>query len=204
MPSSPIALAARTEKIEPFHVMELMKHAAELEMAGRSIIHMSIGEPDFTAPPAVLAALAEAMASGRAQYTPAVGLKSLRTAISNHYRTRFGASVDPARIIITAGASGALLLTMASIIEAGQEILMPDPSYPCNRHFVSAFDGSAKLIPVSANWSISTGAPAHEVCWWPRHRTRLAPASANKNCWQSSIAASVTMVSLWSMRFTRG
>ena len=145
-----IALAARTSRIEPFHTMELMKHAAELEAAGRSVIHMSIGEPDFTAPPQVLAALAAAMANGRAQYTMAVGTPSLREAISKHYLEQFGAKVDPARIIITAGASGALLLTMASLISAGDEILMPDPSYPCNRHFVAAFDGLARLIPVGA------------------------------------------------------
>ncbi len=131
--------------------MELMKHAAALEASGRSIIHMSIGEPDFTAPPQVLDALGKAMASGRAQYTMAMGTNSLRAAISKHYRDRFGADVDAERIIITAGASGALLLTMASIINAGDEILMPDPSYPCNRHFVAAFDGTARLIPVGAS-----------------------------------------------------
>jgi len=179
MSSSRIALAARTEKIEPFHVMELMKHAAELEAAGRSIIHMSIGEPDFTAPPAVLAALSDAMASGRAQYTPAVGIKSLRSAIANHYRTRFGAVVDPERIIITAGASGALLLTMASIIEAGQEILMPDPSYPCNRHFVSAFDGSAKLIPVSAEQRFQLTADLVEQHWSANTRGVLIATPSN-------------------------
>jgi len=128
--------------------MEVMKRAIELEAEGRSIIHMSIGEPDFTAPPAVLAALASAMEKGRAQYTPAVGLARLRQAISDHYRTKFAAAVEPERIIVTAGASGALLLTMAALIETGNELLLPDPSYPCNRHFVSAFEGFARLVAV--------------------------------------------------------
>lgn len=150
MPASRIALAARTDKIAPFQVMELMKRASELEAGGRSIIHMSIGEPDFTAPPAVLAALQAAMAAGRAQYTASVGLRKLREAISAHYKAKFEASVGPERIIITAGASGALLLTMAALIDTDEEILLPDPSYPCNRHFVSAFDGVARLIPVGA------------------------------------------------------
>jgi aspartate/methionine/tyrosine aminotransferase len=150
MPASRIALAARTAKIAPFQVMELMKRAFDLEASGRSIIHMSIGEPDFTAPPAVLRALESAMANGRAQYTAAVGLRRLRESISEHYRSKFDASVSAERIIITAGASGALLLTMATLIGAGDEILLPDPSYPCNRHFVSAFDGIPKLIPVGA------------------------------------------------------
>jgi aspartate/methionine/tyrosine aminotransferase len=174
-----IALAARTEKITPFHVMELMKHAAALEAAGRSIIHMSIGEPDFTAPPSVVAALAEAMASGRAQYTAAVGSKHLRQAISRHYQTRFGAAVDADRIIITAGASGALLLTMAAIISAGQDILMPDPSYPCNRHFVSAFDGNARLIPVSAAERFQLTADLVERHWNENTRGVLIATPSN-------------------------
>ena len=90
------------------------------------------------------------MASGRAQYTASVGLRKLREAISDHYRSKFGADVGPERIIITAGASGALLLTMAALIDTDEEILLPDPSYPCNRHFVSAFNGVPRLIPVGA------------------------------------------------------
>ena len=121
--------------------------AAELERAGQDMIHMSIGEPDFTAPPAVLAAATRAMAEGRMQYTAATGLPVLRQAIAAHYATVFGLTIDPARIIITAGASAALVLACAVLVEKGTEVLMPDPSYPCNRHFVAAFDGIATMIP---------------------------------------------------------
>lgn len=139
-------LAARLDNIAPFHVMELMKMAAELEKQGRHLIHMGIGEPDFTAPQAVIDAAAKAMSAGRLQYTSALGLPALRTAISQHYRDVFDLDVPASRIIVTAGASAALLLACAALVEPGREVLMPDPCYPCNRHFVAAFEGKAKLI----------------------------------------------------------
>lgn len=140
-------LASRLANIEPFHVMELAKMATELERQGRHIIHMGIGEPDFTAAPAVVEAAARAMSDGKLQYTSAVGIPALREAISAHYKRVYGLDVPPARIVVTAGASAALLLACAALVENGAEVLMPDPSYPCNRHFVAAFDGRAKMIP---------------------------------------------------------
>jgi aspartate/methionine/tyrosine aminotransferase len=139
-------LAGRLQNIAPFHVMELAKMAAALEKDGRSIINMGIGEPDFTAAPDVIEAAAHAMANGRMQYTPATGIPALRQAISRHYAQRYQLEVDPARIVVTAGASAALLLACAALVEPGCEVLMPDPCYPCNRHFVAAFDGVAKLV----------------------------------------------------------
>jgi aspartate/methionine/tyrosine aminotransferase len=140
-------LAERSHRIRPFYVMELMKHAHALELQGRSIIHMSIGEPDFTAPQRVIDALADAMGRGDTHYTAAVGIRPLRRAIAEFLRARHGVDIDPDRVIVTSGASGALLLTMAAMVDPGREILMPDPSYPCNRHFVAAFDGIARSIP---------------------------------------------------------
>jgi aspartate/methionine/tyrosine aminotransferase len=139
--------AARNDRIEPFYVMEVVKEAARLQAAGRSVIHMSIGEPDFTAPAPVRAAAIAAIEAGRAQYTAAVGLPELRAAISGHYRTRFGLQVEAERIVVTAGASGALLLALAALLDAQRELLMPDPCYPCNRHFAAVCDGSARLVP---------------------------------------------------------
>jgi len=140
------ALASRLQNIAPFHVMELSKMAAALEQQGRHIIHMGIGEPDFTAVPAVVAAATEAMSAGKMQYTSATGLPELREAISAHYQRVYGLNISPSRIVVTAGASAALLLACAALVEPGSEILMPDPSYPCNRHFVAAFEGRARLI----------------------------------------------------------
>ncbi|QDZ27270.1 pyridoxal phosphate-dependent aminotransferase [Noviherbaspirillum sp. UKPF54] len=141
------SLASRLANIAPFHVMELAKMATELERQGRHIIHMGIGEPDFTAAQPVIDAAARAMADGRLQYTSATGIPALREAIAAHYQRVYGLQIAPSRIIVTAGASAALLLACAALVEKGAEVLMPDPSYPCNRHFVAAFDGEARMIP---------------------------------------------------------
>ena len=162
-------LASRVDNIAPFHVMELAKMAADLERQGRSIIHMGIGEPDFTAPAPVIEAATQALTDCRMQYTSATGLPALRQAIATHYLEVFGLEIAPSRFIVTAGASAALLLACAALVEKGAEVLMPDPSYPCNRHFVAAFDGVATMIPsgpehrfqlsdamVRAHWNAAT------------------------------------------------
>jgi len=157
-------LASRLQNIAPFHVMELAKMAAALEQQGRHIIHMGIGEPDFTAAPAVIAAATQAMADGKMQYTSATGLPALREAISAHYQQVYGLQIAPSRIVVTAGASAALLLACAALVEKDAEVLMPDPSYPCNRHFVAAFEGKSTLIPSG-----------------PEHRFQLSPQMVRDN-----------------------
>jgi aspartate/methionine/tyrosine aminotransferase len=146
-----LILAARMADIEPFHVMDVQNRAHELEAAGRRIVHMEIGQPDFPAPPLVAEAAVEAIRTRRLGYTDSVGLPQLRQAISNHYRDRLGAQVPPERIVVTAGASGAFLLALGVLVNPGDEVLMPDPCYPCNRHFVRLFEGRARMIPVDAD-----------------------------------------------------
>jgi aspartate/methionine/tyrosine aminotransferase len=141
-------LARRTANIAPFQVMELVKQAAALEAQGAPVIHMSIGEPDFTAPPQVLAALARATQAAKTQYTSALGIPPLRAAISKYYADEFGLQIAPSRIIVTAGASAALTLACCALVNPGDEVLLTDPSYPCNRHFIAAFDGLPKLVAV--------------------------------------------------------
>jgi len=138
---------SRAQGIEPFYVMEIVKEAQRLSSAGRSIIHLSIGEPDFTAPPPVQAAAMQAIQAGLTQYTPALGTDALREAIAADYSRRFRLAVDPQRVVVTAGASGALLLALAALLERDRTLLMPDPSYPCNRHFAAVLDGRAQLLP---------------------------------------------------------
>jgi aspartate/methionine/tyrosine aminotransferase len=174
-----LACAARTERIEPFQVMELMKHAHALERAGRSIIHMSIGEPDFTAPRPVVDALIAAMERGTTQYTPATGIRPLREKIAAFLADRHGVDVDSDRVIVTAGASGALLLTMAALVDPGREILMPDPSYPCNRHFVTAFDGIATMIPAGPEDRFQLNAAMVEAHWSAATRGVLIASPSN-------------------------
>ena len=147
-------ISGRAQKIEPFYVLEMAKAASAMgqAMAGsdRPMIYLNIGEPDFTAPEPVRIAAERAIRDGRTQYTPATGLPALRERISQWYRERFALDIPAARIVVTAGASAALQLACLALVEAGDEVLMPDPSYPCNRHFVSAADGTAVLLPTSA------------------------------------------------------
>lgn len=128
-----VTLAARVDAIQPFYVMELMKQAQQLEAAGRDIIHMGIGEPDFTAPEPVVEAAAAALRRGVTQYTSALGIAPLREAIAAHYAHAYGLTISPERIVVTAGASAALLLACLALVGRDDEVLMPDPSYPCNR-----------------------------------------------------------------------
>ncbi|MCP5428254.1 MAG: pyridoxal phosphate-dependent aminotransferase [Chromatiaceae bacterium] len=134
--------------IRPFYVMELLARARELESSGRSIVHMEIGEPDFPTPEPIVLAGKAALDLGHTRYLPATGLPELKTQIAAFYQTRFGVSVDPARVIITPGSSGALQLVMSVLIEPGESVLMADPGYPCNRHFVELVGGVPKCIPV--------------------------------------------------------
>jgi aspartate/methionine/tyrosine aminotransferase len=123
-------IAARMAQIAPFHVMELMARAQALEAEGRSIIHLEVGEPDFATAGPILEAARRFLAKGHVHYTAALGLPQLREAISNHYRVRYGLEISPARIIVTAGASGALLLALGVLVNPGDEWLLPDPGYP--------------------------------------------------------------------------
>jgi aspartate/methionine/tyrosine aminotransferase len=136
------------DAIEPFHVMELQRRAFELEAAGRRVIHMEIGQPDFPAPRPVIEAAARALESEPLGYTPSLGLPALREALARFYADRYAADVAPERIMVTAGASGAFLIAMGALVDPGDELLMPDPCYPCNRHFVRMFEGTATTIAV--------------------------------------------------------
>ena len=125
-------IAQRAHRIEPFYVMEVAKAASllakEVAHTSEPMIFLNIGEPDFTAPPLVAEAAARAIAQGTTQYTQATGLTELRERISGWYASRFKVNVAPHRIIITAGASAALHMACLALIEAGDEILMPDPA----------------------------------------------------------------------------
>ncbi len=165
-----VRLAARVDAIQPFYVMELAKEAAQLERQGRDIIHMGIGEPDFTAPEPVVEAAVSAMRRGVTQYTSALGLPALREAIAGHYQQVYGITVDPARIVVTAGASAALLLACAA---------MPDPSYPCNRHFVAAAEGKPVLVPSGPAERFQLTAADVERLWNERTRGVLLASPSN-------------------------
>ena len=176
-------ISQRAQRIEPFYVLEVAKAASEIASkvahTAKPMIFLNIGEPDFTAPPLVQAAAANAIASGHTQYTQATGLPALREKISAWYASRFNVQVSPSRIVLTAGASAALQLACLALIEAGDEILMPDPSYPCNRHFVSAADGKAVLLPTTAAERFQLTQPKVEAAWKAQTRGVLLASPSN-------------------------
>lgn len=180
-PGSPATprLARRTDAIAPFQVMELVKQATLLAQQGHPVIHLSIGEPDFTAPPAVIEALERAARAGRAQYTPAVGTPELRAAIAEDTWRRHGVRIAPERVVVTAGASAALTLACCALVNPGDEVLLTDPSYPCNRHFVAAFDGVPIGVPVSAQNRFQMTADALGAHWTDRTVGTLLASPAN-------------------------
>ena len=173
------ALAARIEAIEPFHVMEVQTAARAIEASGRTVIHMEIGEPDFPAPRPVLDAAHAALAHGAIHYTSALGLTALREAIAAHYHGTYGVDVAPERVIVTAGSSAALLLVMALLVDRDDEILLADPGYPCNRHFVRVLEGRPVGVPVGPEHRYQLDAQSIEDHWTPRTRGVLVASPSN-------------------------
>lgn len=176
-------IARRAERIDPFYVMEVAKAASQMAAGlgadDAPMIFLNIGEPDFTAPPLVQQAAERAVRDGLTQYTQATGLPALRQAISDWYASRFGAQVAPERIVLTAGASAALQLACLALIDAGDEVLMPDPSYPCNRHFVSAAEGTAVLLPCGPEQRFQLSAEQVQAAWGERTRGVLLASPSN-------------------------
>jgi aspartate/methionine/tyrosine aminotransferase len=159
--------------------MDVLSRAQALERAGRRVVHMEIGEPDFTAPAPVVEAGVRAMRDGRTAYTATLGLTGLREAISAHYRSAFNVAVPAERIAITSGASGGLLTVTALYVDAGDEILVPDPGYPGYRHFVRAFEGVAKSLPVSAADDFQPTLEMVRAAWGPRTKGLLLGSPSN-------------------------
>jgi aspartate/methionine/tyrosine aminotransferase len=170
-------ISQRAQKIEPFYVMEVAKAAqalaAQSAQTDKPMIFLNIGEPDFSAPPLVQEAGQRAIRAGHTQYTQATGLAPLREHISAWYASRFNVQVPARRIVLTAGASAALQLACLALVEAGDEVLMPDPSYPCNRHFVSAAEGTAKLIACTPQERFQLTAAKVESAWTDKPRGEL-------------------------------
>jgi len=176
-------ISDRAQRIEPFYVMEVAKAAqalaSEVAHTDRPMIFLNIGEPDFTAPSLVQAAATRVIAQGATQYTQALGLQALRESISAWYAARFQVHVPASRIVVTAGASAALQLACLALINRGDEILTPDPSYPCNRHFVSAADGTAVLLPTTAAERFQLTADKVAAAWTNNTRGVLLASPSN-------------------------
>jgi len=169
-------IAERMKNIEPFYVMDVLARARELESQGRSIIHMEIGEPDFVTPQPVIDAGIRALESGFTHYTPALGLPELRRGIASFYKQYHDVEAQPDQIVVTPGASGALMLVLGTLVNPKDQVLMADPGYPCNRHFVRLYEGQAVSIPVDASSGYQLTA-AHIESHWTQHTTAVLLAT---------------------------
>ena len=171
--------SARSRAIEPFHVMALLARANELQSQGHDVIHLEIGEPDFTTAAPIVAAGQAALAAGHTRYTAARGLPALREAIAGFYRQRYGLDIDPQRIMITPGGSGALLLAASLLVDPGKHWLLADPGYPCNRHFLRLVEGAAHLVPVGPEQRYQLNAQLVEQHWDEHSVGALVASPAN-------------------------
>jgi aspartate/methionine/tyrosine aminotransferase len=171
--------ATRLKSITPFHAMALLARARALEAQGRSVVHMEIGEPDFATPQPIVEAGIQALQQGKTHYTPAVGLSALREAIADHYLREFAVKVEPRRIVVTPGASGALQLILATLVDPGSQVLMTDPGYPCNRNFVLLFEGEPVMVPVEAQQQYQPSAELLERYWSERTSCMMVASPSN-------------------------
>jgi len=174
-----VRAARRAAEIEPFQVMDVLARAQALEAAGRRVIHMEIGEPDFTAPDAVVEAGVRALRSGLTAYTATLGLAALREAIAAWTTRQFGRKLDAARVAVTPGASGGLQLALAMYVDPGDEILVPDPGYPGYRHFVRAFEGLARPLALSAQSAFQPTLEQVRAAWGPRTKALVIGSPSN-------------------------
>jgi len=162
----------RIDQIEPFRVMQLLERAKKLEAQGRKIIHMEIGEPDFSTPAPVIEAAQRHLATGDNFYTPSTGAPELKQALADWYKTEYGVNVSSERILITPGTSGAFSLIYAVLLEAGESVLLSDPGYPCQRNFIRLAGATPINIPVGPDSRYHLSAELIHACW--RQETRAA------------------------------
>lgn len=158
-------LADRLQNIAPFHVMDLLAKAKQMQTEGRDVIHLEVGEPDFSTPSPIVEAGIEALKQGKTHYTSATGIPELKRAISQFYQTRYGKKVNSEQIVITPGASGALQLVTALLANPNENLLLADPGYPCNRHFMELINAKGKLIPTSPQEQFQLS-PQHIKLHW--------------------------------------
>ncbi|WP_295399532.1 aminotransferase class I/II-fold pyridoxal phosphate-dependent enzyme [uncultured Thiocystis sp.] len=194
-------LAARARAVEPFHVMRLLARTRELEALGRSIVHLEIGEPDFPTPAPIVAAGQAALARGQTRYTPAAGLPALRQAIADDYGRRDGVTVEPARVLIAPGASGALQLTFSALLEPGDRVLIGDPSYPCYRQVLRLMGVEPVAVPLTPENDYRLTVGQAEAAWGQGIRAVLVASPANPT---GSVLDPAALAELYALCRARG
>lgn len=157
MPNFKASISNVAQAIQPFRVMKILGEAKRLESQGKAIIHMEIGEPDFPSLECIHQAAFEASQQGLTHYTPTLGLPELRQKLSAFYQSFYQAKVDAEQVMLTPGSSSALQLVLTALLNPGDKVLMTDPTYPCNRQFVSLLNGKLISVPTTeeSNYQLS-------------------------------------------------
>ncbi|GGY38809.1 aminotransferase [Bacterioplanes sanyensis] len=169
----------RSQHIAPFQVMAILEQAQALEAAGEDVIHLQVGEPDFATPEPMVEAAVTALRAGQTRYTPALGMPALRERLAHYYQQRFGVHISPRQVVLTPGASGALLLLTAARLEQGQTMLLADPGYPCNRHFARVFEAHGQLVPGDPTAGLQLTPQQVRQHWQAQTRVALVASPAN-------------------------
>lgn len=173
------AMAQRAREAQPFRAMVFGEKADNMIANGIDVVKLSLGEPDFGAPPAVREAMREQYDGRPLPYTAAFGLPELRRAIADFYRTKHGVDIDPKRIVITSGGSAALLLATALTVDPGDEVIIADPSYPCNRELVRSFGGTVIDVPTSAATRFHLTPELVDGAWSERTKAVMITSPSN-------------------------
>lgn len=138
------------ERMTSFIVMDVLERANELQREGVDVIHLEVGEPDFDMPKCIAKAAIEAHKNGITHYTHSLGDPQLREAISEFYKTEYNVTVDPDCIVVTSGSSPAILMALMLLCQAGDEVIMSNPGYPCYRNFALACHAEPVCVPLHA------------------------------------------------------
>ena len=174
-----MSFSNRSRSVLPFKAMQMMAAANALEEAGRRVIHLEVGQPDFSAPECVRRKALEVVQAGRMGYSNAEGLPELREAIASFYHQRFGIEIPSRRVLITAGASGALALLIPLLTDPGEGWLLPDPGYPSYRHFVSAYGCEPQALRLRAENEFQPSSCQIEQHWKSNTRALVLASPSN-------------------------
>jgi aspartate/methionine/tyrosine aminotransferase len=174
-----MALSKRAKNLSPFHVMDILAQAKALSKQGKTIYHLEVGEPDFATAESIINAGIIALKQFKTHYTPALGLPELRQAVAEYYHRKFSLKVNPERIIITPGASGALQLAMACLLDAGENVLLADPGYPCNKNIAQVLAVESIAIPVNAKNAYQLDAASVAKYWNDKTRAAMVATPSN-------------------------
>jgi aspartate/methionine/tyrosine aminotransferase len=168
-------VSQRATDVTPFIAMDVLERANELE----DVIHLEVGEPDFSPPGRVIETAVDALRAGHTNYTAARGKPELRRAIAAHYDREYGVDVDPERVVVTPGTSPGLLLTMAALVDPGDEVVLTDPHYACYPNFVRIVEGEVRTVPLRASEGFQPRLADFEAAVGPDTAALLCNSPAN-------------------------